>query len=257
MVVPNFSVVFAIYLTVFNGSLQKDTFMALSSKQKQISSRLEMVISNEMTSYRMFALNVGIDPSNFKKKINNELPWTMKDLNKMASSGINSEWLLEGIGEMPKLIKRNIGGVTEVKTKPLMEPAKLTEGVVKETMRPRYSVYANAGVLTEAIESDYENFHVVEQLPKYNFTIIIRGDSMEPTFHSGDEIACLDVKNTSFRQWGKPHVLNTSQGVVLKRIYQGERGYICKSDNENYPPFEVPEEEVYSIAMVVGLLRSI
>jgi phage repressor protein C with HTH and peptisase S24 domain len=122
--------------------------------------------------------------------------------------------------------------------------------------RPRVEVYANAGTLTEQIESSFEQMPVIAQMPKYDFTIIVKGDSMEPEFRSGEEIACLNVGNTNYRQWGRPHVLNTSQGVVLKRIYRGERGYICRSDNPKYPDFEVPEEDVWQIALVVGMLRT-
>ena len=121
--------------------------------------------------------------------------------------------------------------------------------------KPRVEVYANAGTLTEQIEASFEQMPVIAQMPRYDFTIIVKGDSMEPEFRSGEEIACLNVGNTNYRQWGRPHVLNTSQGVVLKRIYQGERGYICRSENPKYPDFEVPEEEVWQIALVVGVLR--
>jgi phage repressor protein C with HTH and peptisase S24 domain len=138
-------------------------------------------------------------------------------------------------------------------------PKKLSVDVassIRDEYRPRVEVYANAGTLTEQIDASFEQMPVIAQMPKYDFTIIVKGDSMEPEFRSGEEIACLNVKNTSYRQWGRPHVLNTSQGVVLKRIYQGERGYICRSDNPKYPDFEVPEEDVWQIALVVGMLRT-
>ncbi len=34
---------------------------------------------------------------------------------------------------------------------------------------------------------------------------------MEPEFHSGDEIACRFIVEPSFIQWGRPHVLDTTQ----------------------------------------------
>lgn len=138
-------------------------------------------------------------------------------------------------------------------------PKKLSVDVVssmRDEYRPRVEVYANAGTLTEQIDASFEQMPVIAQMPKYDFTIIVKGDSMEPEFRSGEEIACLNVGNTNYRQWGRPHVLNTSQGVVLKRIYRGERGYICRSENPKYPDFEVPEEDVWQIALVVGMLRT-
>lgn len=121
--------------------------------------------------------------------------------------------------------------------------------------RPRILTYACAGTLTEAIEEYSEQMPVIAQMPKYDFTIIIRGDSMVPEFRSGDEIACLKVNEKAFVQWGKPHVLFTSQGIVVKRLYEGENGFRCVSDNEQYPEFFVPGDEVYSVNLVVGVIR--
>lgn len=123
--------------------------------------------------------------------------------------------------------------------------------------RPRILNYAAAGNLTEAIEDNSEPQPVIKQLPNYDCTIIIRGDSMEPTYHSGDEIALLNITKTGFRQWGTPHVLNTSQGIVIKRIYADKEneGYKCVSDNEKYEPFTIPEGEIYGVYKIVGFVR--
>lgn len=128
---------------------------------------------------------------------------------------------------------------------------------VDEETRPRILNYANAGSLTEALESNSEQCPVIKQLPKYDCTIIIKGDSMEPTFHSGDEIALLNVSKSGFRQWGMPHVLNTRQGIVIKRIYPDEKnkGIKCVSDNKEYLPFVIPEDEVYGVYKIVGIVR--
>lgn len=121
--------------------------------------------------------------------------------------------------------------------------------------RPRIMSYACAGTLTEAIEEYSEPMPVIAQMPRYDFTIVVRGDSMEPEFRSGDEIACLKVNEKAFIQWGKPHVLFTSQGVIVKRLYEGDGGFRCVSDNEQYHEFFIPGEEVYSVSLVVGMIR--
>ena len=132
----------------------------------------------------------------------------------------------------------------------------LEEFAPKEETRPRIEAVASAGTLTEAIEEYSEPVRVVAQMPRYDFTIVVRGDSMVPEFRSGDEIACLKVNEKAFVQWGKPHVLFTSQGIVVKRLYEGENGFRCVSDNEQYPEFFVPVEEVYSVNLVVGVIRT-
>lgn len=132
----------------------------------------------------------------------------------------------------------------------------LGELAPKEETRPRIEAVASAGTLTEAIEEYSEPVRVVAQMPRYDFTIVVRGDSMVPEFRSGDEIACLKVNEKAFVQWGKPHVLFTSQGIVVKRLYEGDNGFRCVSDNEQYPEFFIPGDEVYSVNLVVGVIRT-
>ena len=84
---------------------------------------------------------------------------------------------------------------------------------------------------------------------------MVSGDSMEPEFHSGDELACRLVDSPSFIQWGRPHILDTKQGIVLKRIYNRPETILCKSDNKDYDDFEVPKDEILRLALVVGSIR--
>ena len=125
--------------------------------------------------------------------------------------------------------------------------------------RPRIPFEAAAGSLSIAIgavhQDDCELIPVIPTFPRYDFTIVTRGDSMLPDFHSGDELACTFVKESSFIQWGRVHVLDTAQGIVLKKIFDGKKNIICKSINKEYPDFEVPKDEIYHIAIVVGLIR--
>lgn len=151
---------------------------------------------------------------------------------------LSSEWLLRGKGEMIKS-KANISS-------PLVT-------------RPRIPYTAAAGAITNALdgikENECEQIPVVPSFPDYDFTIIIKGDSMEPKYEGGDEVACKRVDHTSFIQWGKVHVLDTAQGIVIKRIYEDGDKIKCVSYNPEYPPFSIDKSEIYSINLVVGLLR--
>ena len=51
------------------------------------------------------------------------------------------------------------------------------------------------------------------------------------------------------------HVLDTAQGVVLKRIFDKQTHILCRSINHEFPDFEIPKTEIYHIAIVVGLIR--
>lgn len=125
--------------------------------------------------------------------------------------------------------------------------------------RPRIPYDAAAGTITESMEGvtayQCEQIPVIPIFPRYDFTIRIYGDSMEPEYHSGDEVACLNINTTHFIQWGRVHVLDTMQGIVIKRIYEDGDSIRCRSYNSDYPDFLIPKVEIRSFNLVVGSLR--
>ena len=148
---------------------------------------------------------------------------------------LNQNWLITGEGEM------------------------LVAPVVPADVesRPHFPTEVAAGALVGMSDpvtlQDCEMRPVVRQFPSYDYTMVIRGDSMEPKFEGGDEIAIRRV--TDFMEWGKVYVLNTQDGAVIKRIYDAGDAYRCVSYNQAYPDFLVPKDSVISIFKVVGQLR--
>lgn len=124
---------------------------------------------------------------------------------------------------------------------------------------PRIPYDASAGSLTDAVdgvtELQCERMPVVEAFPRYDFTLRVTGRSMEPVYLSGDEVACLRVSEARFLQWGRVYVLDTTQGIVIKRIYDNGDSIRCASYNPEYPDFNIPKEDVRSFNLVVGALR--
>ena len=129
----------------------------------------------------------------------------------------------------------------------------------KEETRPRIPMDAAAGSLTVAADgitiNDCEQIPIIRAFARYDFSIFARGDSMLPEYHSGDELACVYIKDTSFIQWGRIHVVDTAQGILVKRIFDGGDCIVCKSDNPDYPEFKVHKSEFYNVALVIGMLR--
>lgn len=164
-----------------------------------------------------------------------------------AMPEVNPDWLLSGRG---KMLKEDLSEMSSIST--------YGDNDEVET-RPRVPLDAVAGslsIITQSIsEAECERYPVISRFPSYDFTMLVKGDSMEPEFHSGDEIACRFIEKPSFIQWGRPHVLDTYQGVVLKRIYNRPGAILCKSNNNNYDDFEVPKDDIYRIALVVGSIR--
>ena len=131
-----------------------------------------------------------------------------------------------------------------------------TEAVV--STRPRLTINVTGGeneVLDGVTLEQCEQVPVVPMFPRYDFTMRVTGESMLPYISPGDEVACLKVEESSFLQWGRIHVLFTSQGVIVKRIFDAVDGIRCVSINEDYQDFIVPKNEIYSYNLVIGLVR--
>jgi transcriptional regulator with XRE-family HTH domain len=124
--------------------------------------------------------------------------------------------------------------------------------------RPRVDQYA-AGGGNEALDgvtlAQCEQVPVVSMFPNYTFTMKVTGESMLPYINPGDEVACLKIEESSFLQWGRIYVLFTSQGVIVKKIFDSGDGIRCVSFNESFPDFIVPKSEIYSFNLVIGLVR--
>lgn len=177
---------------------------------------------------------------------------------------ISPEWLLSGEGEMLKTNRTsrhnsvNQVPVIECKGSDITQVKQISEPQNRQT-RPRIPLDAAAGslsiALTSVSESECEQIPVIPTMPRYDFTIVARGDSMTPVIESGDELACRFIKESAFIQWGRVHVLDTAQGIVVKHIFESDDNILCRSNNCNYPDFLVSKDEIYHMALVVGLLR--
>lgn len=186
----------------------------------------------------------------------------------MAENKINQSYLAVQSG-IPQsnisamlLGKRDIGRLVDY----IEEKYGLQEGTfykdldevkpVGDNERKHFISVAKAGLLTAEQGQDYEMQPVITQFPHYDYTVEVRGDSMMPEYKSGDVVACLDVTRSSYMQWGRTFLLNTSQGVIIKKVYEDGEFLKCVSVNDvNYPPFNIPKSEVYSIGLVVSSFR--
>jgi len=150
---------------------------------------------------------------------------------------LNLNWLFTGEGEMANesyVLPRFRGG----KNLPLI-PFDAVAG-------PGDPVYEDEKV---------ENYYTVSEFKDSDFLIRVKGDSMSPHFTGGDLLACKKVADVFFLQWGRCYVVLTrSQGAMVKRVQPSDKdGCIkCVSDNPRYAPFDVPMDDVVSVALVNG-----
>lgn len=192
---------------------------------------------------------LGYTKSSFSQILNGKVPLSDKFLDKLCSldSNINKVWIMENKGEMLK---------SSNNTPAVAEP-QIPSGV---PMLP-FDAFAGIGTDVEGVNLDtIEERYVVPLFDgmKMDFMISVRGSSMYPKYNSGDVVACRMVQELLFVQWNKVYVLDTiSQGVIIKRLKKSDKeGFvICKSDNEQYEPFEIPMSDIRTIALVVGVIR--
>lgn len=195
---------------------------------------------------------------------------------------ISGDWLLTGEGEMlksnhgepskaPSTTKKakdqEIGDSHQTPSQPTASSSmpttsagihKLPQGSQKGI--PLIPVSAMAGAFTSDISvMEYEcERYVVPSFEGADFLIPVKGDSMQPTYLSGDLVACQKISLTDiFFQWNKTYVLDTDQGALIKRVCQGSDTdhILLVSDNECYPPFELSLSHLHAIALVRGIIR--
>lgn len=181
---------------------------------------------------------------------------------------INYEWLLSGRGPMLK---------NDTPTSPIPLRSTPTIPIGDISNRPEAIPFAEAArnglhpipLVTQKAaagfgsgdfsieEADVKEYYVIPKF-KYchvDFMIEVSGLSMYPHFNPGDVIACSILRNSQFLQWNKCHVIATrEQGILVKRLMPGEdkKHLRAISDNKEYPPFEIPVDEITGIAVVVG-----
>lgn len=188
----------------------------------------------------------------------------------LQQKGITQRALAKKLGMSPQSLSNRLNGDTPldanliVSLRPILgeEVMELVDAPGSspppEGTRPHVDLYAAGGgneVLDGVTLSQCEQVPVVPMLPRYDFTMRVTGESMQPQIRPGDVVACMRIDEPTFLQWGRIHVLSTSQGIVIKKIFDAGDGIRCVSFNKDYPDFVIPKQEIYSFNLVVGLIR--
>jgi phage repressor protein C with HTH and peptisase S24 domain len=122
---------------------------------------------------------------------------------------------------------------------------------------PRLTVGASAGPGAQADgESAYDTIRFSNRWlrsmglqPGQLSTIVVSGDSMEPSLRDGDEIL---VDRTVRPLRDGIHVVRLGDSLLVKRLDTGRPGLVVLiSDNPAYPPVECRPEEVEVVGRVV------
>ena len=193
-----------------------------------------------------------------------------------AFGELSPEWILTGNGEMYRHTHahptpQNVGNQgkdtkdfnTTVANFINSETPVVQRTIVPGEGIPLIPIEAIAGI--PAGESIAVRFidctrYVVPEFANLNVEYMIRvsGSSMYPKYSNGDILACRRVHDVLFFQWGKIYVIDSSQGPLVKRVFQDEdpdRILLVSDNKEHYPPFSIPKSDIRSLSIVLGVIR--
>ena len=172
---------------------------------------------------------------------------------------VDSSWLLTGEGAMLQETENNNAPTPKHTVEIARQvPHDSSEGI------PLIPLDAVAGFPADSGGSvrleDCERYVIPEFENKgANFLIRVSGDSMVPLYYSGDLLACRKITDIRFFQWGTVYVLETSQGVLVKRVQESvdhADSILCVSENSSvHHPFLLPRDDIRSLSIIVGLVR--
>lgn len=153
---------------------------------------------------------------------------------------LNRIWLLTGEGEM---LKSGQGGVQ--KEVPARKPQEVY-------LLP---VSAQAGSLNDFIASVYAGQcdSILSPIAGAELALTVAGDSMTPEYPNGSIIFIKRINERAFINWGNVYVLDTCNGIIVKKVYPTEEVAIlqCVSINSAYPPFTVNMADIYGMYRVL------
>ena len=202
-----------------------------------------------------FANKIGVTPQTISTWISRNT----FDIEKIFAQceGISAEWLLTGNGVM---LKQDSLALRLPDVASALKELGLDDNIKPIPLVNELSVAGFGNFDFSIQEQDIKEYYVVPKFRfrKIDFMIEISGSSMYPKYNSGDVIACTIIRESQFIQWNKCHVIATrEQGILVKRIREGDdKDHILAiSDNKEYPPFEIPKEEITGIAIVAGVIR--
>ena len=221
----------------------------------KILTRIQAIAINEGITIGALERSIGASKGVLSRAINNGTDIQSKWLQILVDNypQYSTEWLLTGKEPM---LKENIKSNSEILIKKIEDNSK--DGI------PLIPLDAVAGFpatdSTCAYIESCDRYIIPEfQNKGADFLIRVSGDSMTPLYYSGDLIACHKIKDIRFFQWGTVYVLETSQGVLVKRVMESIEHndcILCASENGTiHRPFLLPKDDIRSMSTIVGLIR--
>lgn len=224
--------------------------------------RIEQLLSYSGLNAAQFATRIGAKTKQaiYELQKGNTKSFSQSMASKIVAAypDISRAWLLTGEGEM---LRQPTPAVSHADA-PVLEgkPIFVTAGEEPADARiiPVLPVAAQAGTLSEFSQAVTQGMiceRIVTPLRDGDFAIRIVGDSMEPEFQAGTLAIVKKINEKAFIDWGKTFVLDTVNGIVIKRLFPAEQGadfVRCVSNNPTYPPFEIEGQYILGFYRVLA-----
>mgnify|MGYP003303741984 CR=1 FL=1 len=204
-----------------------------------INQRIAHVIKDSGKTLNAFAKAIGIAQTSLRDCVKEGAEPKHSTLIKIiqGNPSLSPEWLLTGEGDM------------------LKSTATPTYEQKRDTIKYFPNIIGSMGGMGFLDDPKEHSIELV--LPGFNgckYAINAYGDSMHPVIKSG-QIVLLQEWKERFIDWGKIYLVVTKNGYrAIKYVVPSENDntILCKSENENNPPFEVEKEEIYKMFLVKG-----
>ena len=193
--------------------------------KKEIANRLKQArkkYKDSSFTQDAFAELLGIPISTYKSLELGRAPFSIERIDVLKQKiGVNPTWLLYGDGEM--LIENNLA---------------------KDGLIPYYNdIRASAGF--GALNGEIENPEFIHMPPSLSLDLQVSkteaikcsGDSMYPNIKDAD-VMFIDRSDCKLKD-GEVYVVRMDEEVFVKRLFKVPGKILAKSDNENYPTFEI------------------
>lgn len=212
-----------------------------------VKTRLLQFLKSKKISQTEFTRNIGVS-STYIGAMRKGIPADkMKKIEKLYPD-LNRDWLLYGEGEMLRSENEEVARLSKE---------------YETFLLPLEAMAGSLQMWSQGVElRDCKK--IISPVSGADFAIPIKGDSMEPQFHDGSTVLIRRINERSFIPWGYPMVIDTENGVLLKKVYpskDGEDPYtendyiIAKSINPEYPPLKIPTESIYGLYRILGTME--
>lgn len=206
--------------------------------------RLIQAIDRLGITKAQFEKNVGLSNGFVDKSGDNTRKSSLEKISNIYPQ-INVNWLMTGDGNMFK----------DAYKPSVHAPGKSDHMHIV----PLLPVSAQGGSFNDFVESVKESDceKIVSPVKSADLAITVSGDSMTPRYPSGCKILIKRINEKAFIEWGHVYVLDTCNGVVIKKIEPGadENELICESLNPIYKPFRVSMDDVYGVYKVIMMMN--